>query len=218
MYPNKPRTGWEFCENLRPLAHSSREPIPNVATSHWHVGHAGAKLIRVSVSTWRLPLPTMPRFAVATSLPPAASALGFRATPPRVLQALTLDAAASPPPWRRRLCLCSSSSSSTAAAVEEARRGRKQLGVTPQLYDYLLANVREHPVRPPHPLSVYLSCFWTNCCNLGEYFAGSCVLSSVCVFVYHILDMHFRSFGSFAKRRRPWEEARCRYTCIHKLT
>lgn len=88
----------------------------------------------------------MPRFAVATSLPPAASALGFRATPPRVLQALTLDAAASPPPWRRRLCLCSSSSSSTAAAVEEARRGRKQLGVTPQLYDYLLANVREHPI------------------------------------------------------------------------
>lgn len=108
--------------------------------------HAGARLIRVSVSTWRLPLPTMPRFAVATSLPAAAaaSALGFRATPPRVLQALTLAAAASPPTWRRRLCLCSSSS--TAAAVEEARRGRKQLGVTPQLYDYLLANVREHPI------------------------------------------------------------------------
>lgn len=30
--------------------------------------------------------------------------------------------------------------------MEEARRGRKQLGMTPPLYDYLLANVREHPI------------------------------------------------------------------------
>lgn len=30
--------------------------------------------------------------------------------------------------------------------MEEARRGRKQLGMTPALYDYLLANVREHPI------------------------------------------------------------------------
>lgn len=100
----------------------------------------------------------MPRFAVASSsLPPvaaAAAALGFGATPPCVLQAQTLAAAAPPPPWRRRLCMCSSSSSSTAAAVEEARRGRKQLGMTPQLYGYLLANVREHPVCPSPSLTL----------------------------------------------------------------
>jgi hypothetical protein len=35
--------------------------------------------------------------------------------------------------------------------VEEARRGRKQLGMDPPLYDYLLANVREHPVRTSSP-------------------------------------------------------------------
>jgi len=44
----------------------------------------------------------------------------------------------------------SSAAAAAAEAVEEARRGRKQLGMTPPLYDYLLANVREHPVR--HPL------------------------------------------------------------------
>ncbi|KQJ95394.1 uncharacterized protein LOC100832155 isoform X2 [Brachypodium distachyon] len=100
----------------------------------------------------------MHRFAVVSSsatllLPPAALGLGASATP-----ALTLASTAAPlrrcgsPPCLARLrrsSMCSSSSSAaatTAAAVEEARRGRKQLGMDPPLYDYLLANVREHPV------------------------------------------------------------------------
>uniref|UniRef100_A0ACD5ZV00 Uncharacterized protein n=1 Tax=Avena sativa TaxID=4498 RepID=A0ACD5ZV00_AVESA len=98
-------------------------------------------------------------------LPPAAAAaLGFSVPPPRALQALTMAAAATtflppgsclPPCHRRRSSsLCSSASSAassasaatTALAVEEARRGRKQLAMEPPLYDYLLANVREHPL------------------------------------------------------------------------
>jgi hypothetical protein len=103
--------------------------------------------------TTRGPRTTMPRLPSALPLlprsPPAADARRLGAARP-----LTLPAS---PPRRgalacRRLC---SASAATAAAVEEARSGRKQLGMTPQLYDYLLANVREHPVRPlvlPSPL------------------------------------------------------------------
>lgn len=99
---------------------------------------------------------------VRHSLPPAAAAaLGFGVAPPRAVQALTMAATATtplgrclPPCHRRRSSLCSSASSAassasaatTALAVEEARRGRKQLGMEPPLYDYLLANVREHPL------------------------------------------------------------------------
>ncbi|XP_066325984.1 uncharacterized protein [Miscanthus floridulus] len=81
------------------------------------------------------------------------------AAPSRTLRALVLSpgaAAAISSTLRRRSApaclvrrLCSSHHSSAAAAttaVEEARRGRKQLGMTPPLYDYLLANVREHPI------------------------------------------------------------------------
>uniref|UniRef100_A0A0E0LRB1 Caffeoyl-CoA O-methyltransferase n=1 Tax=Oryza punctata TaxID=4537 RepID=A0A0E0LRB1_ORYPU len=105
----------------------------------------------------------MRRFSCASSLPPpapapaatAAEAAALRfgsAATTRVPQALALTASTCA--WHRRH-LCSSSSSSsaatttaaaTAAAVEEARQGRKQLGATTQLYEYLLANVREHPV------------------------------------------------------------------------
>ncbi|VAI75920.1 unnamed protein product [Triticum turgidum subsp. durum] len=103
----------------------------------------------------------MRRWAVSPSLPPAAFAsatLGLGVGPP---QARTLASAATPPPLghcsppcprrpRRRRSLCSSSAAASAAttalAVEEARRGRKQLGMDPPLYDYLLSNVREHPV------------------------------------------------------------------------
>ncbi|KAM3211187.1 hypothetical protein ACQJBY_064786 [Aegilops geniculata] len=102
----------------------------------------------------------MRRWAVSPSLPPpaafAAATLGLGVGPP---QARTLASAATSPPLghcsppcprpRRRRSLCSSSPSSaatTALAVEEARRGRKQLGMDPPLYDYLLSNVREHPV------------------------------------------------------------------------
>jgi len=112
-----------------------------------------------------------PRLAAAA----AASALPLPLPPPavaapsRTLRALVLSpgaAAAISSTLRRRgspACLvrrlCSSHHSSAAAAttaVEEARRGRKQLGMTPPLYDYLLANVREHPVRTlclPVPVS-----------------------------------------------------------------
>lgn len=113
----------------------------------------------------------MRRWAVSPSLPPAAFAaatLGLGVAPP---QARTLASSATSPPFghcsppcprpRRRRSLCSSSSAASAAttalAVEEARRGRKQLGMDPPLYDYLLSNVREHPVRLrplPLPLSV----------------------------------------------------------------
>ncbi|XP_066326064.1 uncharacterized protein [Miscanthus floridulus] len=102
-----------------------------------------------------------PRLAAAA----AASALPLPLPPPavaapsRTLRALVLSpgaAAAISSTLRRRSApaclvrrLCSSHHSSAAAAttaVEEARRGRKQLGMTPPLYDYLLANVREHPI------------------------------------------------------------------------
>ena len=97
----------------------------------------------------------MRRWAVSPSLPPAAFAsatLGLGVGPP---QARTLASAATSPPLghrsppcpRRRLCSSSpSSAATTALAVEEARRGRKQLGMDSPLYDYLLSNVREHPV------------------------------------------------------------------------
>lgn len=128
-------------------------------TDMW--GLVDAKLIRVSTA--------MHRFASASSLPPpapataaaaAAQAAALRfgsAATTRVPRALALTASTCP--WHRRhLCSSSSSSSSsaaaaaaTAAAVEEARQGRKQLGATTQLYEYLLANVREHPVRVSLP-------------------------------------------------------------------
>uniref|UniRef100_A0A0E0AQY0 Caffeoyl-CoA O-methyltransferase n=1 Tax=Oryza glumipatula TaxID=40148 RepID=A0A0E0AQY0_9ORYZ len=114
-------------------------------------GLVDAKLIRVST--------TMRRFASASSLPPPAPATAAQAAALRFGSAATtrvpraLALTASTCPWHRRhLCSSSSSSSSaaaaaaTAAAVEEARQGRKQLGATTQLYEYLLANVREHPV------------------------------------------------------------------------
>jgi hypothetical protein len=111
-----------------------------------------------------------PRLAAALPLPPplpaAAAAASRRLSflrPLRAPSGATFSAASWSP--RRRgvlVCflrlLCSHHSSAAAAAeaeaVEEARRGRKQLGMTPPLYDYLLANVREHPVRHPHsPIS-----------------------------------------------------------------
>ncbi|KAM0875429.1 hypothetical protein ACQ4PT_036817 [Festuca glaucescens] len=106
----------------------------------------------------------MRRSAVARhSLPPAAAAaFGFGVAPPRALQSLAMAAAATtspplgsclPPCHRRRSSMCSSSSAAssasaatTALAVEEARRGMKQIGMEPPLYDYLLANVREYPI------------------------------------------------------------------------
>ena len=107
-----------------------------------------------------------PRLAAAA----AASALPLPlpspavAAPSRTLRALVLSPGAAaavsstllrrgaPACLVRRLCSSHHSSAAAAAtAVEEARRGRKQLGMTPPLYDYLLANVREHPVR--HSLS-----------------------------------------------------------------
>ncbi|KAL6857036.1 hypothetical protein ACP4OV_018418 [Aristida adscensionis] len=99
-----------------------------------------------------------PRLAAAVSaLPPPASRLGAAA--PGVLGAVALPPAAAassssafsprrgaPACRPRRLCSSSSSAAAAAAAVEEARRGRKQLGMAPQLCEYLLANVREHPI------------------------------------------------------------------------
>ncbi|GJN39647.1 hypothetical protein PR202_gb28779 [Eleusine coracana subsp. coracana] len=97
-------------------------------------------------------MPRLAAAAAASALPlprsPASAARRLGAAPLRALP----SSASSPPRLdasacrlRRRLC-SSSSSAATAAAVEEARSGRKQLEVTPQLYDYLLANVREHPI------------------------------------------------------------------------
>ncbi|CAD6266172.1 unnamed protein product [Miscanthus lutarioriparius] len=102
-----------------------------------------------------------PRLAAAA----AASALPLPLPPPavaapsRTLRALVLSPGAAaavsstllrrgaPACLVRRLCSSHHSSAAAAAtAVEEARRGRKQLGMTPPLYDYLLANVREHPI------------------------------------------------------------------------
>ncbi|TVU42796.1 hypothetical protein EJB05_09219, partial [Eragrostis curvula] len=94
----------------------------------------------------------MPRLAVAAAAsalplprsPAAATARLLGTVPPRALS--SASASSSSPPRRNapacRLC----SSAATAAAVEEARSGRKQLGMTPQLYEYLLSNVREHPI------------------------------------------------------------------------
>ncbi|KAF0901254.1 hypothetical protein E2562_038829 [Oryza meyeriana var. granulata] len=91
----------------------------------------------------------MRRFASASFLPPPATAaaeaaLRFGAATTLVPRALALTASTCP--WQRRHLCSSSSAAATAAAVEEARQGRKQMGATPQLYEYLLANVREHPV------------------------------------------------------------------------
>ncbi|KAL5232381.1 hypothetical protein ABZP36_031157 [Zizania latifolia] len=97
----------------------------------------------------------MHRFASASSLPPppaavaAAAAARFGSATPRGSRALSLTTVATCA-WRRTHMRSSSASAaaSAAAAVEEARQGRKQLGATPQIFEYLLANVREHPVRP----------------------------------------------------------------------
>ncbi|GJN12422.1 hypothetical protein PR202_ga30698 [Eleusine coracana subsp. coracana] len=97
-------------------------------------------------------MPRLAAAAAASALPlprsPASAARRLGAAPLRALP----SSASSPPRLdasacrlRRRLC-SSSSSAATAAAVEEARSGRKQLGMTPPLYDYLLSNVREHPI------------------------------------------------------------------------
>ncbi|KAG2634592.1 hypothetical protein PVAP13_2NG177612 [Panicum virgatum] len=82
-----------------------------------------------------------PRLAAALPLPPPPAA---RTVLPGASVAFSLSS-------RRgaRACLVRlmcSRHSATAAAVEEARRGRKQLGMMPPLYDYLMANVREPPV------------------------------------------------------------------------
>uniref|UniRef100_A0A804RGS4 Uncharacterized protein n=1 Tax=Zea mays TaxID=4577 RepID=A0A804RGS4_MAIZE len=100
---------------------------------------------------------------MSSHLAAAASALPLPLPPPavaapsRALRALILSrggAAAvcsslrrggTPACLVRRLC-SHHSAAAAATALEEARRGRKQLGMTPALYDYLLANVREHPV------------------------------------------------------------------------
>ena len=100
-----------------------------------------------------------PRLAAAAlPLPPptaAAAARGVAVPRPRTVLPWASVAFSSPSSCRGALaCLvrlmCSCHSAAAGAAVEEARRGRKQLGMTPPLYDYLLSNVREHPVR--HPL------------------------------------------------------------------
>jgi hypothetical protein len=93
-------------------------------------------------------LPVLPRS------PTAAAALLLGAAPSRALRTSLLRRGS----LACRLCSASAAAAAaaaaTAAAVEEARIGRKQLGMTLQLYEYLLANVREHPVRsrPPIPL------------------------------------------------------------------
>ncbi|CAL5010182.1 unnamed protein product [Urochloa decumbens] len=99
-----------------------------------------------------------PRLAAALPLPPplpaatAARRLGVP-RPLSLLSTATPAASCSPPRHRgalaclvRLLCSHHSAAAAAAEAVEEARRGRKQLGMTPPIYDYLLANVREHPV------------------------------------------------------------------------
>ncbi|KAG2576761.1 O-methyltransferase MdmC-like isoform X1 [Panicum virgatum] len=96
-----------------------------------------------------------PRLAAAAlPLPPptaAAAARGVAVPRPRTVLPWASVAFSSPSSCRGALaCLvrlrCSCHSAAAGAAVEEARRGRKQLGMTPPLYDYLLSNVREHPV------------------------------------------------------------------------
>ncbi|KAF8670003.1 hypothetical protein HU200_051189 [Digitaria exilis] len=97
-----------------------------------------------------LPVPPPPPAAVAA----AARQLGF----PRPLSLLSAATSSASPRRRGSLgclvrLLCSAARTTPLPpAVEEARRGRKQLGMTPPLYDYLHANVREHPVASPtHP-------------------------------------------------------------------
>ncbi|CAO2199878.1 unnamed protein product [Urochloa humidicola] len=103
-----------------------------------------------------------PRLAAALHLlppppPPAVAAVAARRLsvprPLNLFSSATLPAFCSSPRHRgalacvvRLLCSHHSAAAAAAEAVEEARRGRKQLGMTPPLYDYLLANVREHPV------------------------------------------------------------------------
>ncbi|CAL5008425.1 unnamed protein product [Urochloa decumbens] len=102
-----------------------------------------------------------PRLAAALHLPPppppaaAAAARQLGVPRPLNLHSAAALAASSCSPSRRRgalacvvrlLCSHHSAAAAAAEAVEEARRGRKQLGMTPPIYDYLLANVREHPV------------------------------------------------------------------------
>ncbi|CAO2189762.1 unnamed protein product [Urochloa humidicola] len=102
------------------------------------------------------------RLAAALHLlppPPAAAVAAVAARrlsvprPLNLFSSATLPAFCSSPRRRgalacvvRLLCSHHSAAAAAAEAVEEARRGRKQLGMTPPLYDYLLANVREHPV------------------------------------------------------------------------
>nr|CAB3480021.1 unnamed protein product [Digitaria exilis] len=95
-----------------------------------------------------LPLPPPPPAAVAA----AARQLGFP-RPLNLLSATTPTATSSASPRRRgalgclvRLLCSAARTTPLPPAVEEARRGRKQLSMTPPLYDYLHANVREHPV------------------------------------------------------------------------
>uniref|UniRef100_K3YJA6 Caffeoyl-CoA O-methyltransferase n=1 Tax=Setaria italica TaxID=4555 RepID=K3YJA6_SETIT len=96
-----------------------------------------------------------PRLAAALPLPPPLAPAAAATRRLGVLRPLSEPSAATPAaascsPRRRGAVACLvrllCSHHSAAAAVEEARRGRKQLGMTPPLYDYLLANVREHPV------------------------------------------------------------------------
>ncbi|CAO2164375.1 unnamed protein product [Urochloa humidicola] len=102
-----------------------------------------------------------PRLAAALHLlpapPPAVAGVAARRLgvprPLNLLSSATLPASCSSPRRRgalacvvRLLCSHHSAAAAAAEAVEEARRGRKQLGMMPPLYDYLLANVREHPV------------------------------------------------------------------------
>jgi len=82
-----------------------------------------------------------PRLAAALPLPPPPAA---RTVLPGASVTFSLSS-------RRGALAClvrlmCSRHSAAAAAVEEARRGRKQLGMMLPLYDYLMANVREPPV------------------------------------------------------------------------
>jgi len=82
-----------------------------------------------------------PRLAAALPLPPPPAA---RTILPGASVAFSLSSLRGALACLVRL-MCSRHSAA-AAAVEEARRGRKQLGMMLPLYDYLMANVREPPV------------------------------------------------------------------------
>ncbi|KAJ1267317.1 hypothetical protein BS78_07G046700 [Paspalum vaginatum] len=100
--------------------------------------------------------PRLAAAAAAASARPLPHPPPAVAAPPRTLRALlqspgtssvALPRGEAPAHLIRRLCSHhSAAAAASGAAVEEARRGRKQLGMTPPLYDYLLANVREHPI------------------------------------------------------------------------